>query len=556
MQRVAILLALSCTTLSAAPELRLSSSSVGPIYITLGQNGPAQTVTTSNIGSGTLSLSASANQPWLNASIAASNAVQIALATSSLTAGAYSGVVTVAAPGAIDAPQNITVNIQVGSAVPNSLDLYVAPGGSASTMFYTSSLLHISIKYPQGGPGLTVTSYGGSFLSSIYADTITATAPANTAAGSYPCSVTTSGATSPADNKTISITIHVVTSQPIVSFAPASLKFRLAPGEPASTQAVVLSNAGQGTLSIIPAPTAAPPPWLTETFQGDVVLLTANAGSMMPGPYQASVIIVTNAVNATITIPVELDVLPPGPPLTYYQGVLDNALFAVGDPVAPGGIVAVFGEQLADNVAQAQMLPLGNSLGGASVTVNGKATPIYYASPAQLNFVIPYGTASGPATVQVTRDSQPGNTVSINVQAAVPRLLPLGAGDYGIALLNNSATFAIPTTPGIDSRPAQAGADTVVFYALGFGQTSPAASDGEASPAGQIASAKFVIGETIFAGTGVTVTPVYAGLTPGSVGLYQVNVPIPANSPKGSEIPVYLDMGGGVMSNRVNIAIQ
>ncbi len=559
MKLVVILLSLSSALFAAAPELRLASSSIGPIYIAAGQNGPTQSDAATNIGSGTLSLSVSANVSWINATVSASNSIQIALATSSLANGPYTGIVTVSDPGAIDAPQNITVTVQVGSPVPDSLDFYVAPGGSASTLFGTAAYLIATAKNPTSGPSLSIISYGGPFLSPVFATSITATAPAGTPAGDYPCSVITSGSASAADNKTIAITIHV-TTQPIVSASPTSLTFRLAPGGAAATQAVALSNLGEGTLSIVPAPsgtpTPAPPSWLTESIQGNVVSFTANPGSMTPGPYQADITVVTNAANASVTIPIELDVLTPGPPVAYYQGVLDNALFTVGDPLAPGGIVALFGEQLSDSITQAQSLPLGDSLGSASVTVNGTPAPIYYASPGQLNLVIPYETSPGAAVVQVQRDGQTGNSVSINVQSAVPRLLPLGIDDYGIALLSDNVTFAIPTTPGIPSRPAQAGVDTVVFYALGLGQTNPPATDGQPSPAGQIPPAQVVIGQEILPGTGINVTPAYAGLTPGSVGLYQINVPIPSNVPRGNAVPVYLDMGGGVLSNWVDIAIQ
>lgn len=57
-------------------------------------------------------------------------------------------------------------------------------------------------------------------------------------------------------------------------------------------------------------------------------------------------------------------------------------------------------------------------------------------------------------------------------------------------------------------------------------------------------------------GTGITVTPAYAGLTPGSVGLYQINVAIPSNVERGNAIPVFLEIGNGVFSNEVDIAIQ
>ena len=47
----------------------------------------------------------------------------------------------------------------------------------------------------------------------------------------------------------------------------------------------------------------------------------------------------------------------------------------------------------------------------------------------------------------------------------------------------------------------------------------------------------------------------YAGLAPGSVGEYQVNVTIPANTPPGLSVPLALKQGGQV-SNTVMVALQ
>jgi uncharacterized protein (TIGR03437 family) len=54
---------------------------------------------------------------------------------------------------------------------------------------------------------------------------------------------------------------------------------------------------------------------------------------------------------------------------------------------------------------------------------------------------------------------------------------------------------------------------------------------------------------------GVPATPSFAGLAPGWVGLYQVNVQVPANAPTGDAVPVTLSVGGAV-SNQVTIAVQ
>jgi uncharacterized protein (TIGR03437 family) len=49
-------------------------------------------------------------------------------------------------------------------------------------------------------------------------------------------------------------------------------------------------------------------------------------------------------------------------------------------------------------------------------------------------------------------------------------------------------------------------------------------------------------------------TPLYAGLSPGSVGLYQVNVTIPPGVPKGN-VDVTIQFADSI-SNIVQIAVQ
>jgi uncharacterized protein (TIGR03437 family) len=47
----------------------------------------------------------------------------------------------------------------------------------------------------------------------------------------------------------------------------------------------------------------------------------------------------------------------------------------------------------------------------------------------------------------------------------------------------------------------------------------------------------------------------YAGLTPGFIGLYQVNVPIPAGNAPASNLSLSLK-ANGVVSNTVSVVIQ
>jgi uncharacterized protein (TIGR03437 family) len=551
--RSLFLSALLCGVAAAAPQLRLSTAAVGPVFITTGQDGPPQAVAATNAGDGSLTLSASANATWIDVSVRGSGTIQIDLKTASLTRGEYTGLVTVSDPNAIDAPQTITVTVQIGSAVPDSVDLYLAPGGAAASEHFTvASRLSTTVMNSSGGPVLSVSTPGGGSFAFTFSYDVTAQAPAGTAENDYQGSFTVNGSSSPDDNKTVPVTMHV-TTEPIAS-APGAVRFRIAQGAAKQTQAIAVQNLGLGTLTLSGVTGA--PAWLTATIQGDYVVLVADPTGMDPGSYSGTLSIASNARNGPSTVSVDLDVLTTGPPVTYYQGVLDNALFAVGDPLAPGGIVALFGEQLTTgDVTKAASLPLDTKLGGATVYVNDQPAPVYYVSAGQIDFLIPYATPPGTATVRVDRDGQQGNSVSVKIVARAPRLLRLGIGDYPIAVFPDNVTFPIPPTPGIPSRPAKAGEDYIVFYALGLGQTNPPAQDGQPAGEAHVDTLELILGQSTLPGTGIAVDPDYAGLTPGSVGLYQVNIKVPANSPKGDAIPVFLDING-VHSNRVNIAIE
>jgi uncharacterized protein (TIGR03437 family) len=479
--------------------------------------------------------------------------VNINLLTSQLNRGTYTGTITLTDPNAIDSPQTFTITVQVGSAVPDSLDLYVPPTGTATSSFTTGSLLNTSVSNTPGGPLVSIAAPNvGSFATSF--NYVVTAKTSGTNEGDYQSNIQITGSSTAGDNRSLPVRVHV-TAQPIASWSPQSVNFRIAQGGAPQTQYVSFANAGQGALALSNS-FGSLPSWLKASISGSLLVLTGDPSGLNVGPSTATVIINSNAKNGPTNIPVTLNVLNPGPPVVSYQGVVDNALFKAGDPVAPGGIVALFGEQLTTGApAQAAQLPLGTSLGGATVLVNDTPVPVYYVSATQINFLMPYATPAGQALVKVTRDGQTSNPVSVGVAAAAPRLMRLGVGDYALAVLSDAVTFPIPATAGLPSRPAQVN-DVVVFYALGLGQTNPHSQDGVAASAAQVPGVKVILGQSSLPTSGDTIVPDYAGLTPGLVGLYQINVRIPTAVPKGDHVSATLDMGGGVFSNRVEIAIQ
>ena len=585
-KRSAVLCVLCAAVAMATPKLRLQTAAVGPIFVDAGKNGTQQSVDAYNAGDGTLSLTVTSNVTWLTPSVGTPSTcvivvgfclpLNIAFATSSLTQGLYTGVLTVSSPNAIDAPQTITVTVQVGSGVPNSMDLYVAAGATASATFGVGLTpqtcgsqmnspcpLVTKVTNPSSGPTLSVSASGSGSFFFTHTYTVTTAAPAKTPDGDYTGSVAISGSATAADNKSMPVTVHV-TSQPIAVASPQKVTLRVAQGGAPATQYIALSNSGLGTLTVsaVSLGSGGTPSWLKVSTTANLVVLTADPAGLSPGAQTATASVASNARNGAVSVPIELDVLASGPPITYFQGVLDNATFTTGQTLAPGEIVALFGEQLITGAAaQAGSLPLGTSLGGASVTVNGQPAPVYYVSANQIDFLIPYGTAAGDALVSVTRAGQAGNIVSATVAPVAPRILPLGIGNYGnIVLASDLVTRPIPATPGIASRPAKTGTDSLVIYALGLGVTTPPVADGVGAPASQpLAQASPVqvfLGPLNTSGAVTAViTPLFAGLTPGLVGLYQINATIPALSPVGDAVPLTLQMGT-VNSNTVAVAIQ
>jgi uncharacterized protein (TIGR03437 family) len=141
--------------------------------------------------------------------------------------------------------------------------------------------------------------------------------------------------------------------------------------------------------------------------------------------------------------------------------------------------------------------------------------------------------APGTATLKVT--SANGSAQQpIVISPVAPAIFTISPGEAAITNQDN--------TPNTPSNPADRGS-YLVIYGTGFGAVT---SSGGLSRANTPVSA--VIG-------GTTVPAAFAGLTPGTIGLYQANVQIPASLPPGSSLALYLQQGSAV-SNTVTVAIR
>jgi uncharacterized protein (TIGR03437 family) len=560
-----IFLSLS-SSLFAAPKLRLVTAALGPVTVAQGSNGPAQTVEAYNAGDGSLALNLSSSANWLGTSTGAPRAcssqpgtcipLQFALNTSGLSAGAQTAIVTVADPNAIDAPQTITVTVQIGSPIPNSVDVYAGPGLARDIRFSTNSNISYTVRTQDGANWLNLVLDGGGSFQFPVPYKIHVAPLSGMAEATYNGTLTVSGSTFAGDNHAVAVTMRV-TTQPIAVATPERLQIRVAQGGPPVTGLITVDNAGQGSLNISNNINAnASGVNLSAVSSLSSVFVTADPNTQAPGTYSGSVTISSNAVNSSLVVPVDVVVVPKGPPLITFQGVQDNATFIPGDAVTPGDVAVVKGEQLSySQFTPGPAPPLSNQIGGAMVLVNGKPAPLYYSLYGQLAFQVPLDTPPGTATVQVQRDGVSSNTVSVDVAGRAPRLLPLGVASFGAIINATDGSLPLPSTysiPGFATHPAKAG-DVLTIYAIGLGQTDLAVATGAPAP---YPPANLTVTPTVsFGGAlGASAKPFFAGLSPTYAGLYQLNVVVPDNAPKG--VTGILAVFPDSISNIVQIALQ
>ena len=551
----------------AAPLLRLTASTVGPVSIAQGSNGPVQTVEIFNAGDGALSPKLSSSVTWITPTAGSQRAcssgtglcipISIALNTAGLASGTQTGIVTVADnnAGVVDAPQTITVTVAIGGQVPSSVDVFVAPGQSRDVSLTTNSSFVGTAKTTDGGQWLSLAVDGTGSFRFLFPYRIHIAPSASMAPGTYSGTLTTSGSSFAPDNKSIPVTMRV-TTQPIAQASAGRISVKLAQGASPVTRSVTLTNVGQGSLTLSGAVTNGGT-WVSSSTANNAAVLTFDPGTLAPGIYTGSVALASNGANGTVTIPIDFTVVAKGAPVINYQGVVDNGTFTAGDTVARGDVMVVLGDQLSFSaLTVGKAPPLDTAIGGASVLVNGKLAPMYYSSYGQLAFQMPYEIPNGTAVVQVQRDGLSSNLVSVQVADRAPRLLLIGVGTYG-AIQNQDLSIPMPvgSFPGVNTHPAKAG-DALTMYAIGLGPTSPSVITGQPAPGNPPFAPLTTLATVNFGGGigGMVVQPLYAGLTPTFAGLYQVNVVVPEGLTPGV-VNLTLAFSDSV-SNPVQIYVQ
>jgi len=210
---------------------------------------------------------------------------------------------------------------------------------------------------------------------------------------------------------------------------------------------------------------------------------------------------------------------------------LFNAATFQQDALAPGSLVSLF----------------GNNLNGATVQFDGIPAFVFYNSSSQLNLQVPW---------ELEGKSSTAVTVTANSITSAPQAVAVGPADPGIFSLGapQGGQGAIVTLAGIvvdANSPAHAG-DYLEIYANGLGPVNSPPQSGAvaiSSPPSKL------IGNLVATIGGVPASVVFAGLAPGYIGLYQVNVQVPQGVAAGDAVPVMLSTGA-MASNTVIISVR
>jgi endo-1,4-beta-xylanase len=217
-------------------------------------------------------------------------------------------------------------------------------------------------------------------------------------------------------------------------------------------------------------------------------------------------------------------------PVIFPGGIVIHA--SASAPVSPGTLADIYGTNLAAAPATTPGLPLGVLLGSVQVTVNGTLAPLYYVSPGQVDFQIPYSVAPGPALVQVTSNGAPGLSAGITVQQAAPSILTWTDSAGNVRAIAQNQDYSLNTSTNCAAQGSY-----VTVYMMGSGPLNNPIASGAAALSNPLSQETLTTTATV--GNVSALVP-FAGMAPTFVGLMQVNLQVPAVS---GDQPVQVELG-------------
>ncbi len=204
--------------------------------------------------------------------------------------------------------------------------------------------------------------------------------------------------------------------------------------------------------------------------------------------------------------------------------------------LAPNTIGTIYGANLAfDTVAAGNNViggTLPQTLDGVMVVVGGLIANLFFVSPTQINFLVPYDLTAGSVTLFVERQALSGPLVQIQLNSTAPGFFQFNKLVIATHLNGSLLSAAAPGSGG----------EIIVLYIAGLGRVSPDTTSGKlANFAASIVAAAQT--QVLLAGVPCPQSSIlYVGLAPGFAGLYQINLVVPPLTPPNPEVRVQVGL--------------
>lgn len=228
-------------------------------------------------------------------------------------------------------------------------------------------------------------------------------------------------------------------------------------------------------------------------------------------------------------------------------GVLNAASFAPPTaPISGGTLLSLFGSGMAGSTLEAGSVPLPTQLGGVTVTVDGVPAPLFFVSPGQINIQTPFAVQGPTATIAVTNGGATSNSVTVPVADSSPGIFSARQTGFGPAIITD-ANFQL-----ITEQNTAAPGEVVIVFLTGAGPVEPPFADGTPGPTDPLSVTTDPALQVQFDGEAGRI--LFSGAAPGFVGLYQINVEIPATTFVGPAVTVAI-LTSNALADFVDIAV-
>jgi uncharacterized protein (TIGR03437 family) len=549
----------------------------GPVS-TLNWTATSSTVT----GSGWLNV-----QPLSGASTSGTGAsLTVSAQTAALQAGQYSGQILVSSPDAANSPVAVTLLLTVVAANsgvhaqtrPTGLIFFsngtAPPAQSVQVSTAASSTQQLTVK--------ASTTNGGSWLGTDKTSaTLSNASPVNLSVTAGTTGLTpgvyrgqlaltfSDGSPSQAVNVVLVISasgtapatiVPALSGTPAASCVPATLlavdrtigsNFSSVVAWPTTIEAIVADDCGNlsSSATVVASFSDSDPPLAMTPLGGGIYQATWRPVNSSNSPVTVTITATQQPLQqAVVTLGGSVGDNPNVPAI--FAGGMVGAAGYDATALPPGGIISIFGKNLAQS-GGASSLPLPINLGSLTLTAAGQNLPLFYTSNGQVNAQLPAELNPGTRVAVVAKAVIGGNTI-----LSVPEIVTVGPTAPGIFSANQSGKGQGVILDGsnslLDGKQASATAgQVVVIYCTGLGATSPAVPSGQAAPGNPTAQ---VVTLPLVSIGGLVAPVQFAGMTPGLVGLYQLNVTVPAGV-TGAAVPVVITHQG-FLSNSVTMAVR